>query len=323
MLTQRMKRGITIVGVTGIRRFLRRITDMFPRLRVIRRKVRLFGVIGIHAERSTDMVRSSQQGRGARALLRRGVDDLRHGRNLDMYATFLVSVGIAVLGIFDVVHIRFVLTAMLAALAFLVLHVQPLPTAPGLDDILRDRGSFTPFPVLLDKARDVRIYGPTAVHVILHAAEHRRLLLNRGGRLRIMIQGQDPAQLAWTAEQLDKSLDFAHSHAMSLGELRRLAGAPGFEYRLMPGNPGFSIVVVDPDTPHGYLIVETHGFGDAGVHDRMHVRITKAASPRWFAYWLGCYEAMWNTASPDTHPPASANGAVSPLTPPSAAGGGR
>lgn len=258
------------------------------------------------------MIRLARPGRGAHALLHRGIDDLRHGRNLDTYVTFAVGIAVTALGIFDVVHIRFVLGAMLAALAFLVLHAQPIPPAPGLDDVLCDRSSFEPFPALLGKARDVRVYGPTAVHVIIHAAEHRRLLLDRGGRLRIVIQGNDPAQLAWTGEQLDKSLDFGHSHAMSLGELRRLAGVPGFEYRLLGGNPGFSMVVVDADAPHGYLVVEFHGFADVSINDRMHVRIGKTASPHWFAYWLGRFEAIWNAAAADTPPltvvPAPAQG---------------
>lgn len=231
--------------------------------------------------------------------LRRGADDIRHGRRLETYGIFGLGTTLTALGLFDVVGTRVVQSAVLATVAFLVLHAEPAPARLPVDEVLQDRTSFTQFGVLLRNARDIRVYGPTAVNVVVNTAEIRREVLQRGGTFRIVVQSPEPGQLARTAAQLDTSLDLGETLRSTLGGLRRLAGTPGFDYRLLGFNPGFSLIVVDAHSPDGYLIVETHGFRDESISERMHITIRRRDSPRWFDYWSARFDAIWETAVPE------------------------
>lgn len=245
------------------------------------------------------------------ARLRTGLDDIRHRRRLDTYVTFLLGLAVTGLGLSGVVDTRVVGSTVLAGVSFLVLNSVPQRQRPDTEAVLRDRSDYRTVAELLRHARDLRVYGPTAVHVLVNSAEIRREILDRGGRCRVVVQAPDPAQLRMTALQLDSSMDLELTLRQSLSVLRRLGEHPGFAYRLMPFNPGFSLLVVNADAPDGYVIVETHGFQDESIADRMHIRITKAESARWFAYWTARFEALWEAASedPGTGSEPGANGA--------------
>lgn len=232
---------------------------------------------------------------------RRLAEDVRHGRRLEMYALFVIGVVLCLLGILAVVDAEVVDSAILATVAFLALHAEPSREPVRTDAVLRDRTDFGQFPALLADVRDLRIYGPTAVNVLVNAAEIRRRLLERGGTCRVVVQAPDPVQLAFTAAQLDESLDLEQTLQSSLNVLDRLSTVAGFQYRLLPFNPGFSLVLVDADTHDGYVIVENHGFKDSSSADRMHVRIRRSEAPRWFDYWAARFEAIWDAAA---QPPA-------------------
>jgi hypothetical protein len=68
------------------------------------------------------------------------------------------------------------------------------------------------------------------------------------------------------------------------------------DYRLLPLNPGFSIVVINPGQRSGRVILELHGFQDPKVGDRMHIEIRRTESVPWFEYWAGRFEAIWDAA---------------------------
>src|SRR6266540_4266187 len=82
----------------------------------------------------------------------------------------------------------------------------------------------------------------------------------------------------------------------SLATLSKLASSGGVDVRLLPLNPGFSMVVVDPRGRAGRLIVEFHGFRDENIAERMHVMIQRSQSLHWFEYWTGRFEAIWEAA---------------------------
>ncbi|MEV6527262.1 hypothetical protein AB0M43_35565 [Longispora sp. NPDC051575] len=209
------------------------------------------------------------------------------------------------LGMIGVIDAGLVSSAVLGGVTFLVLRSRPPSPTPGLDGVLRDRRAFGALPQLLKEVSDLRVYGPSAVNVVVHAAEIRRTILRRGGQARVVVQAPEPRQLAITARQLDESLDLPITLATTMSGLRRLADAPGFEWRLLDFNPGFSLLVVNADTPEGFVIVEFHGFRDDSIADRMHVRITRAESPHWFAYWCGRFDRIWETAIPEDGPTGS------------------
>lgn len=240
-----------------------------------------------------------------RRLSRRTIEDVRHGRHREAYALFLIGLALALLGLTGVADIKVVLSAILLALSFLVFHTaaEASDSKPALDQVLRSRQDFGMFSKLLPGVRDLRIYGPTAVHVLVNSADIKKFVLSHGGTVRIIVQDDSPGLLKQTALQLDDNLDLAHTLQGSLAMLTRLAAEPRFDYRKLAVNPGFSLVIVNANHWDGYVIFESHGFKDDNIADRMHIEIRKNESARWFAYWVDRFEAMWTTA--EAVPPAA------------------
>src|SRR5262249_43118093 len=105
-------------------------------------------------------------------ILRRVARDIGEGRHREAYAVFLVGLVLVVLGLVDVAGLRVLVSAVLLAVTFLVF--QTTRTAgdrpPGLDSVLQSRQDFGVFSQLLPGVRDLRVYGPTAVNILVNAA---------------------------------------------------------------------------------------------------------------------------------------------------------
>jgi hypothetical protein len=235
-----------------------------------------------------------------RELARHTLDDVRTGQHREAYALFLVGVAMVVLGLVGVADVSILLSAILLALSFLVFHtaVEASNESPALDQVLHSRQDLGAFSKLLQEARDLRIYGPTAVNVLVNSADIKRFVLAPGGTVRVIVSDDDPVTLAHTAIQLDDNLDLERTLHSTLAILDKLAASPGFSYRKLPVNPGFSLVIVNAADSAGYLIFEPHGFMDENIADRMHIRISRHESPHWFSYWAARFDAMWEAAKP-------------------------
>ena len=234
----------------------------------------------------------------------RVVDDIRHGRHIEAYVFFLLGAALVGLGLFDLVGTRGMAQFTVGALALLVFRTaappEPPPASP--DEVLRRREDLGPLSLLLDGARDLRVYGPTAINVLAGAEDLRRQILRRGGTVRFVLLDPAPQTVAHAAAQLDDNLDLGAALQSALGALRRLEGEPGFACRRLPFNPGFSLLVVDGDSPDGKLVVEFHGFGDGTINERMHLFLDRRTSPHWYVYWLGRFDALWAAALPGAGP---------------------
>lgn len=235
-----------------------------------------------------------------KVLLRRFFSDIRIGRHLEAYAIFAIGVTLVVLGLIGVIGATVLQSMILLALSFLVFHttMDLSNRRPSLDQVLRSRDDFESFSTLLKGVRDLRIYGPTAVNVLINSADIRRFVLDTGGLVRVIVLANQEAAVKAAEAQLDDNLDFTQTLHTSFGILNKLQERSGFKYRLLAFNPGFSLIVVNAESADGYAIFESHGFKDDNIADRMHIVIRRHESPRWFAYWLGRFDAMWDTATP-------------------------
>lgn len=231
---------------------------------------------------------------------RQALADIRRGHHREAYALFLVGVVLTALGLAGTVSDQALLSVILLALTFLVFHtsVEKTPQANSLDEVLQSREEFGAFSSILPGVRDLRIYGPTGVNVLVSAGDIRRFVLEKGGSVRVIVQAEGPESAKSTAAQLDDNLDFARTLEGSVVTLDRLATHPGFKYRRLPFNPGFSLIIVNATSPDGYVIFESHGFKDESIADRMHIVIKRRESLHWFSYWLDRFETMWDTARP-------------------------
>jgi hypothetical protein len=247
------------------------------------------------------------------ATAKRILDDFRHRRNVDLYATALVAFVFAVLTLIgaDLPNgIRWSL--VFAALGLLVLRsaVAVSPSSP-VEEAFLDRTAYVANPIADDllTAKEVWIFAPTAANFL--TAERCELLrkgpLNRAdGSVRVVVLDEsDPGRLEMLAEQLDQLLDFPVQEVtddlrQTHQRLRAMAGwrlNGTFAYGTLPFSPGFSIVAIDPASAGGHVIVEFHGFHNDTITSRMHIRLTRA-NLRWYLYWLDQFDAIWRAATP-------------------------
>ncbi|MEO8396444.1 MAG: hypothetical protein ABI700_25850, partial [Chloroflexota bacterium] len=70
---------------------------------------------------------------------------------------------------------------------------------------------------------------------------------------------------------------------------------------LLPYNPGFSMLIVNPTGGNGYLTVEFFGFHNKLIDERMHIVIERRSSQYWFEYWVKQYQTMWDASKAPTH----------------------
>ncbi|MER6944782.1 hypothetical protein ABT294_12240 [Nonomuraea sp. NPDC000554] len=248
------------------------------------------------------------------AMLRQVKADLLARRNVEAYVVALVVICFAVVSIInDIVPDQLKWSALFAAVGLLVYRLT-LPeqrrTSPG--DLLRDRSAFDTLPatVLFANARDVRVFAPSAVNLLSpETCEtlRTRVLRHKGGSVRIVtLDPEEPEAIRLASRQLDESVEhqlqsLPAALAITLERLAHIATweMPGeLNYRLFPYNPGFSLVLIDPETAHGRAIVEIHGFHNTSTFARMHLNLTREQNDRWYAYWVQQFDHLWDAARP-------------------------
>jgi len=243
-------------------------------------------------------------------FMRRVSEDFKARRNLDVY---VVSAVAAILVIMTVLPIdipdKLVTAVILAALSLLVLNLSSNgPQIVALDDYLNDRATFGPLSERIKGARKLWIYAPSAANILRSdngEAIRHEILSQPGGEVRIIVQ--DPHNTEGVdilTRQLDKGVDFQMQHmadelTRTLQQLQLMQSWPtpgSVDYRLLDYGPGFSLVAVDPDQKHGHIIVEFHGYHNESTDKRMNLELTRESSDRWYAYWMGQFQFMWDQA---------------------------
>lgn len=236
--------------------------------------------------------------RGIINTLQRIGSDIVAGRNIEAYVISVIAVILAIAGVVDdAIPTDWKLAAILAALALLVFQTtRPEKQAADLDSVLHNRQAMGAFHDLIHGTRTLWIYGPSAINVLRDMPFIKREILDHGGKVRVMIQDPE-SQIGMQIlhDQMDKTLDLEKSIQMSLDILAN-AARWGVEYRLKDYNPGFSMVVIDPDKRNGRVIVEFLGFRNELITDRMHISISREQSQYWFDHWTKQYEALWDSA---------------------------
>ncbi|WP_031166534.1 hypothetical protein [Streptosporangium roseum] len=261
--------------------------------------------------------------------LRRLIQDLRIRQNVDAHVVTIVVFAFAVVSIFgDVVPDQLKWAALLSGVGILVYRLTLPEERPEVSaSILGDRSAFDSVPLssALANARDVRIFAPSAVNLLsAHTCEtlRRTVLARAGGSVRVVIL--DPAEKAavrMASKQLDDSVDFPiqrlpaalDSAVERLDLMSKWEVEGSFRYRLLPYSPGFSIVLIDPDSSKGRAIVEIHGFHNPSTSSRMHLELNRAQNERWYSYWVRQFDYIWREATQvDVSPAAEADDGPAP-----------
>lgn len=224
--------------------------------------------------------------------------DISEGRHLESYAVTAVALILAVAGLLDnAVPDSMKLAVILAALALLVFQsTTPKEKNVDLDSVLQDRQSFSPFRDFIRGGQELWVYGPSVGNVVRNDPDIKREILDRGGRVRILMQNPDAPIMGYLPDQYNEIHPLKEDIQTTLRTLDNLAkrvNVGTLEYGMIDYNPGFSLVVVDPDGANGRLVVEFHGYATDAIVDRMHIVITRQQSQHWFEYWARQFEGMW------------------------------
>jgi len=245
-------------------------------------------------------------------LLRRALHDFKSRRNIEAYAITIVIFVFAFLSLFaDLLSPELRWAVLLSGVGVLLYRLTiPEPPAEPATELLHDRSAFETRPLseVFANARDVRVFAPSAVNLL--SAQtcdvlRRTVLSRKGGSVRVVIldpEEKDAVRLA--ARQLDESLEFPVQRLpaalqSTLERLELMAGwqtTGTFEYRLLAYNPGFSLVLIDPESSHGRVIVEIHGFHNPSTPSRMHLELTRDTGERWYTYWADQFTHIWDAA---------------------------
>ncbi|WP_061293845.1 hypothetical protein [Herbidospora cretacea] len=242
---------------------------------------------------------------------RRLVGDLKARNHLDTYALTMVVFTFAILSLVsDALDDDLRWAVLLSGVGLLIYRLTLAPAATPPADLLHDRSRFedNPLTPLLRDARDVRVFAPSAVNFLspqMCELLRNTVLARRNGSVRVVVlDSAETSAIGIAARQLDDSLEFPiqrlpQSLASTVERMNLIAGwrSEGtFAYRVFPYNPGFSLVLVDPDTPHGRLIVEFHGFHNPSTSSRMHLELVAGRDERWYRYWIQQFDRLWEAA---------------------------
>ena len=240
--------------------------------------------------------------RGFGRELRRILNDIMKFRNIEAYVIALVGVALIVLDVIGNVDPGLQLTVITAALALLVFRsTRPTESPVDLDSVLKDRQSYGTFREFIQGGKVMWAYGPSLVNVLHNSSDIKREVLDKGGKVRILVQ--DPSNEACMnilRQQLDQSNNLDHDLKGALLTLEKMVKWGGVDYRLLSYSPGFSLTVIDPDGRDGRLVVEFFGFHNEFIRDRMHIVIERRQSQYWFEYWAKQFDVMWNAAQETT-----------------------
>ncbi len=233
--------------------------------------------------------------------LRRVITDISAGRQIEAYALTIIALGVTVATMLDdALSLDVQMAVLLAGVGLLVFKTTiPVEKEIDLDRVLRDRQSYGALRDFIRGGHEFLIAAPSAVNVLMSSPDIEREILDRGGKMRVLLQDIDQtASVAILHQQLDKMShllenDVARSTTILEALMRQHKHV---DFRLTPFSPGYSLIIVDPDGRDGRLIVEFFGYSADSINDRMHIEIHRHQSQYWFEYWTKQFEIMWEKA---------------------------
>lgn len=248
-----------------------------------------------------------------RAKLRRIRTDVAQLRSIDAYVVSAIAICFAALSVIgDILSDDLRWAVIFAGIGLLVYRVTtPDGRYSALEPPLGDRRDLEVLHVenRLDKASTLWLYAPSGINFLSQErcdVLRAGILARAGGEVRVIVM--DPAArsaVELTSRQIDDSVDFVvqrlrPSLEASIERLKTMVGwdVPGtVSYRLLDYNPGLSILIIDPRSRDGLVIVELHGCHGESPSTRMHLRLTPSTS-RWFSYWVDQFEHLWKESGP-------------------------
>lgn len=244
------------------------------------------------------------------------------GRDLEAYLVAGTALVVGLLGLIDLADPGTVSAVTLAALGLLVFDtmlgrrqlrrvrsdlstlgaaLRAGGTATSADRVLQESVPGSAFD--LGRAGDLRLVGVTLNRTVRnHLAELRRQLA-AGGMLKVMIIDPDgpAAREAARRHGFDEDAEvFEHRLQPTLDLLRHLADTAGgrLEVRLLGFVPAFGLIMIDPETAGGRVLVDIYSHRPDGRE--AVVAMTAERDPIWFHHFRQEFDRIWQRGRPIT-----------------------
>ena len=252
-------------------------------------------------------------------LLRRVGEDLRTGRNVELYVTVTLSLCIALLGAFGVVDIKAVSATTLAVLALLAVsglatRHQSEQAGRRLDqlaaslsgEVAADRFLKTRMPALdedIATAADIRLVGVTLTRTVRDLLPVLDRRLRRGASIRVLvIDGDGPARTEAVARSrsADSPDFYQHRLGSTIDLVRVLASAApdesALQLRVLPYVPTFGMCLIDPTETYGRIHVEIYQHKTIEQNPSFSLRADRDS--HWYQLFARQFDTLWDSARP-------------------------
>jgi len=251
------------------------------------------------------------------------VQDIRQGKNVELYVTIIGSVIVVALGLFNAVDIEIVLTAILAILSLVAFGLLTDRTTtrqiensleevikrmgrPGLNDVFFSWQDRVPeLRSCLAQSREVWIVTRSGLNFWREFSNELLEVANRGGVVHILLL--DPDGMAFeTYKKLDRPTAAFHDPTLLKPNLFHLLGAMhtaashiergSFDINVIDYVAPSALVLTDPQDDGGTIQVGLGTILDARVRPSFVISATD--SPHWFTWFRKEFETLWAQSRP-------------------------
>jgi hypothetical protein len=238
--------------------------------------------------------------------------DLRSGKNLDIYINIILAGVFTILGILGIVEINVISSAILAILTLLLtslwvnrrdsLKIQAVISKIERPDslpekFLDNRYETSELAQGLRNSHKVFFWGLDFATLIPALSTEIQQCLTSGLEVRSLLVEPDSkaGEMAILARPEQTADEFNDAIKRNIDHLSRLSNhaMPGkLDFRTIDYYPAFNITAFDPHAPGGWMLVRIASF-----RQRFPTfRLTRAKDEKWFNYFLNQFEAIWQEA---------------------------
>ncbi|MEO0984591.1 MAG: hypothetical protein AAFY20_03475 [Cyanobacteria bacterium J06639_14] len=238
-------------------------------------------------------------------FIQKSVQDISSGRNLEHYITLVFITVILALDIFNLASSEVLTEITLAVLALVVFtslstreSLDRLSTKlikpPNADDFFwQDKHSIA---AELTRAKYIGFVGACLSRTIRDYAPILEERLKAGAIVRIILMDPSstaPEQAVLRSKSISNKQFFVDTLNLTLERISILADATAqVELGLLPYKPAFGMLVMDPDMPHGKIIVEIYPHHSDEFAPTFELQSNRES--RWYRHFRNQFDNLWH-----------------------------
>jgi hypothetical protein len=241
------------------------------------------------------------------------LQDLRDGRNLEIYLTLVVALALLVLDIFGIVTSEAVAAGILTTLVLLAFSTltqreqmqdlmgvaeQALSGQPSAEEFFWKKNLLSESD--FEEASFVGIAGITLNRTIGTYYDILKSRLISGAHIQIITidpVSEAPQQAVYRSGDIFEDTFFTVLLHPTINRLSSLVGSAAssstLELGLLPFIPSFGLTLLDPDKPHGRIIVEIYQHKSSAFHPTFE--LTPRRDKYWYTYFREQFDLLWES----------------------------